>query len=111
MICQEHMAELADIFPGASCIAEAGIEYILLPNAELPVGCSPTHVDLLLCPAGRDGYPSRLFAAQVVQTRVQRNWHQTSVIAGRTWVVFSWRVNQTDLNPVQILSAHLEALR
>jgi hypothetical protein len=111
VICAEQLRDLVELYPGASLFSEGGVDYIFLPNAELPSGCSPARVDLLLCPGGRDGYASRLFAAQVIHCRTTPNWHMTAVIAGRTWSVFSWRVSQAGLTTLQILQAHMEALR
>src|SRR5687767_11593702 len=73
---------------------EGGLTFIFIPQLALPQGCKPERVDVLLCPASRDGYTSRLFFAQQVQkpTLPPPNWNGSVRILERTWYAFSWRM-------------------
>lgn len=107
----DQVGELKQLFPGVQRCDEGGYAYFLLPGLSLPGGCTPGHADILLCPMPRDGYPSRLFFAQVVQSPVSRNWNNTSRILERNWHAFSWIIDQPGLRLAQLVAAHLEALR
>lgn len=108
----DQIAELKQLAPNAARCSEGGLIYILLPQLELPDGCTPHKADALLCPTPRDGYNSRLFFDRVVTSRQGLNWHMQNVrIAERNWSVFSWRVNRQDLRLAQIVGEHLRALR
>jgi hypothetical protein len=108
---EDQVAELKQLCPDVSEYQEAGCTYLLLPGLILPDGCSPERTVALLCPTARDGYPSRLFLADKVQSKVERNWNATGVcIADRNWHAFSWKANP-NLRLAQMVAAHLEALR
>lgn len=107
----DQVAELKRLWPGAQRADEGGITYLLLPDLALPDGCSPARIDALLCPTPRDGYPSRLYFAGAVQSPTPLNWAGQSYILGRTWRVFSWRVDEPGLRLAQLVMAHLRALR
>ena len=95
----------------ASC-QEAGVTYLLLERLELPAGCSPRQVDALLCPTARDGYTSRLFFAEQVQSAFARNWNFNGRICERTWHAFSWQI--ADARPMrlaQLVRIHLDGFR
>ena len=68
-IPEEEVAELKQLCPDVQQCEEAGCTYLLLPGLILPEGCSPSRTDVLLCPFARDGYSSRLFFAERVQSR------------------------------------------
>lgn len=109
----EDVAELKDMFPEAQSATEGGFVYVLLPGVSLPDHCSPARVDLLLCPMSRgDGYPSRLFFSQQIQTRGSLNWNAQGVrILDRNWWAYSWKVNQGGLRLTQVVACHLTALK
>lgn len=89
---------------------EGGATFILIPSLELPTGCSPAHVDILLCPTPRDGYESRLFFAAQIQGGRSQNWNAQNVrILERSWFAFSWKA-PSGLRLVQMLSDHMSAL-
>jgi hypothetical protein len=106
----DQITELKSVFPNALAAKEGGITYVLLPGARLPPGCVPDTMDLLLCPAERDGYPSRLFFAAQVQSPTGRNWNGNIRVLERNWRAFSWKI-QTGLRLLQMLQAHIAALR
>lgn len=106
-----QVAELKLLCPSIQQVEEASCTYLLLPGLMLPTGCSPCSVDALLCPSARDGYPSRLFFAERIQSRAQLNWNANGVrIAERNWHAYSWKVNP-NLRLAQIVAAHLRAIR
>jgi hypothetical protein len=106
---QEQITELQRLFPGTQRYDEGGYIYFYLPNVLLPSGCVPERVDALLCPMMRDGYPSRLFFAQVIATSENRNWNGTDRILERLWHAISWRV-EPSLRLVQMVGMHMSAL-
>jgi len=88
---------------------EGGCTFYLLEGLNLPQGCTPCSVDALLCPSQRDGYPSRLYFAERIQCRFERNWNTLGVlILGRQWNAFSWKVDPAGLSLVRLLNAHLQ---
>ncbi len=111
MFSKDEFEELQKVHPRATVAQEVGIAYILLPSVTLWEKCTPKTVDCLFCPVGRDGYPSRLFFSERITSPTERNWHQTARILERNWITYSWRVNHSGLRLLQILGAHLEALK
>ncbi len=111
MIPEDHLQELRTLCPDARTASEAGIDFVLLPGLKMPDGCNPGATDCLLSLGPRDGYSSRLFFAQVVNARSGRNWNGQNIrIVERNWFAYSWRVPE-GLRPIEILIAHLQALR
>lgn len=111
----DQIEELKLIAPNIAECDECGVSFILLPSYRLPDGCTPCIVDLLLCPAPRDGYQSRLFFAERVLPseklgRPALNWNGSVRIAERNWQAFSWRT-PTGLRIAQMLAIHLKALQ
>jgi hypothetical protein len=108
---KDQVEELKLLCPGVSQVEEAGRTYFLLPGLNLPEGCSPSRTDALLCPSDRDGYPSRLFFAERVRGKVERNWNADGVrIAERNWFAFSWKTSP-NLRLAQMVAAHMRAFR
>jgi hypothetical protein len=110
---EDQVAELKLLCPEASEVAEAGLSYLLLPGLNLPEGCSTPRVDALLCPSTRDGYPSRLFLAERVQSKAKAepNWNANGIrIVERNWHAFSWKTSP-NLRLAQMVAAHMRALR
>jgi hypothetical protein len=108
-IDQTKLAEVAAFVPGARLIPDAGIDYIFLPGMKVFVGQAERVLDALLCPVQHGGYTTRLFLAEPIPQRGQ-NW-TTHNILSRTWHTWSWNNVPANLSPMQILSAHLKALR
>lgn len=107
---EDQVAELKLICPDVSAVEEGGCVFLLLPGLHLPEGCSPVCIDALLCPTARDGYDSRLFFSERLQTKTERNWNATGVrIAERNWHAFSWKTSP-NLRLAQMVAAHLRAL-
>lgn len=111
-ITDDEVRELSRQYPAVEEGTEGGVVYYLIPDLRLPEGCTPDRVDALLCPTGRDGYPSRLFLAKAVSCRPARTWNASNVrILERNWFAVSWRVSTPNLRLAQLLGAHLEAFR
>jgi hypothetical protein len=105
---EAEVAELCRVVPIAE---EAGVELFVLPNVELPGGCDPPIVDVLLCPTPRDGYESRLFfGTRVTSPARALNWNLSTCLLGRMWQAYSWRT-PPGLRLAQMLAIHLEAMR
>lgn len=111
MISEVDLGELRALCPEARPHTEAGIEYVFLPQLQMPNGCNPPAVDCLLCLGARDGYDTRLFFGSVVACAAQRNWNGVNIrILERNWFAYSWRV-PSGLRPIETLINHLNALR
>ena len=112
MYPKEQIDSLKVICPGVQQGNEGGATYFLLLQLKLPDGCQPAEVDVLLRPTNSgDGYNSRLYFAQPVQSQKALNWTGQARILERNWHVFSWQVQAQNLTLVQILQEHLDALR
>lgn len=108
---KDQIEELKRVYGCVSSCDEGNIKYLLIPDLILPEGCLPKKVEALFCPTARDGYPSRLFFAEIIRSNLARNWHANGFrVIERNWQVFSWKVNQPNLRLIQILRSHLKAL-
>lgn len=109
---EDQIEELLRIYPDAKRAKEGEVTYFLLPQLEMPSGCTPERSDALLCPTRRDGYESRLFFAQKVVGGSALNWHVdgTARILDRNWFAFSWKT-RPNLRLIQMVRIHLKALR
>jgi len=114
VLSADEIEELKCFSPGLSACEEGGVTFLLLPNFELPAGCAPSSMDILLCPSERDGYKSRLFFAERVQPserpgRKALNWNGSVRIAERKWHAYSWQTRD-GLRLAQMVATHLKAL-
>lgn len=110
-LAPDELAELTGVYEGALLREEGGVPYVDLPALVLPEGCAPAVVDALFSPREAHGYPSRLFFAQQLTTRSQRNWNSTVRICGRSWFAFSWKIDKPAARLLGLLHMHLGALR
>lgn len=109
---KDQIAELKTYWPGVMRFDEGEFTYFLLPSVSLPDGCEPSKMDLLLCPAARDGYAFRLYFSQVPRTRTVLNWNASSVrIIERNWHAFSWRIDGERPSLAQMIPPFMRALR
>jgi hypothetical protein len=107
----DQIEELKGLFGNVSAAEEGGMTYFFIPSLGLPSGCTPPTVDALLCPTNRDGYNSRLFYAERIQSPIQRNWNANGIrILERNWHAFSWQVPEK-LRLAQMIGVHLKGLR
>ena len=107
---KEQVEELKRLSPEVQGCEEGGATFFLIPQLQLPAGCKPESVDALLCPTARDGYNSRLYFAERIQSKVSPNWNGAVRIAERNWVAFSWKTPE-GMRLVQMVAEHLRGLR
>lgn len=109
------LGALKAVCPGATAYTEAGFRYVFLPKLKVRVGDSTRELDALLCLCAHTGYPTRLFLEQQIAERQTIGPHPANwthhVILGRSWYSWSWTGVSADLPAVQILLAHLKALK
>jgi hypothetical protein len=108
----EQIERLKNSFPEkeVKVATEGGLPYVLISQMGLPEGCNPSIADLLYCGGPRDGYPSRLFFSATISGGRGLPWNTTTVILGKTWYAYSWRID-TVQDPAQSILTHLRALR
>jgi hypothetical protein len=107
---QEQITELKDLFPNVQACDEGGVTFFLIPDFKLPEGCIPSNADALLCPTSRDGYDSRLYFSDKIQTAKPLNWNANCVrILERNWHAFSWRI-PPGLRLSQMVATHWRGL-
>jgi len=104
----DQVDELKLLFGEIKVCEEVGITYFLIPNLQLPDGCTRAVVDALLCPTARDGYNARLFFA--AQVKPGLNWNGNFRICERNWYAFSWRLD-ANLRLAQIVTSILSAMK
>jgi hypothetical protein len=108
---EEEINELKSMFPGVCHAQEGPYDYFLIPGLKLPPNCAPDTVDVLLCPNQREGYNSRLYFAEVVQSGKSMNWNAQGVwIMNRAWYAFSWQLQPAERRLSQMVAAHLRGL-
>jgi hypothetical protein len=93
----------------ATVMSEAGIKYVYLPGLKVTVAGVVRELDALLCPMQHGGYTTRLFLSAPIPER-GKNWTAFTIL-GRTWHACSWNNVPASLPLLQILRAHLEAMR
>lgn len=106
ILAPEALEELQQLCADATVMAEGDLTYVHLPGLQIPHG---QRGEALLCLSGRDGYPTRLFLSSPVPGR-GNNW-STHRIFDKAWHTWSWNYVPADLRPIEILLAHLGALR
>jgi hypothetical protein len=109
---ETDLARLRERCGKISRAVEASLTYYLLEQLELPIGCSPSRVDALLCTGERDGYPTRLFFERQVKgaSGATLNWNANGVrILERNWTAYSWKVPM-GRSVYLLLDEHLKAL-
>lgn len=107
---QDQFAEMKSLFGDIMRSEEAGVTYMLVSKLKLPESCKPAEVDALLCPQGRDGYPSRLYFAQQIQSPRALNWNGNIRILEQNWFAFSWKI-EPNLRLAQMIAAFLRVLK
>ena len=109
----EEIEALKQYCASISAADESSITYLLLAGLKLPNGCAPASVDALLCLGERDGYPTRLYFAERVDTpsKVALNWNASGVrILERNWHAYSYKAMRAG-TLVELLVEHLKPLQ
>lgn len=105
----EELAELQRRYPGSKRCEEGGTTFYFIPKLPLPDGCTPAATAAILCPTPRDGYPSRLYFADQIQSVAVRNWNVHPYILGQNWHAFSWS-NVPELPLTDLVLTYVRAL-
>jgi hypothetical protein len=114
MFPEDQVDALKTICPNLSLGEEAKTHFIRIETLKLPEGCEPRVVKALLCPSGRDGYPSRLFISQKVSHGGRgQNWNpnESVVILGEHWWAISWKTTRSNQTLLEMVLDHLGAFR
>jgi hypothetical protein len=106
---EDQILEVKRFYPRAEIIPEGGINFVFIPELELPSGCIPRNVDALLCPVMRDGYNTRLFYAQMIEGIPTKNWNGILRLCDRNWVSYSWKSTE-GMELIQMIMYHLSTL-
>jgi hypothetical protein len=107
---QDQIEELKQIAPSVSIAAEGGYTFFLIEKLKLPIGCSPTEVDALLCPTLHSGYCCRLFFAQQITGCSNYNWNGQLRALERNWHAISWQT-EPNLRLLEQVMIHLKPFR
>jgi hypothetical protein len=111
----EQLTSLHAVCKGATEKYEAGYQFVFLPQIKIAVGDQVKVMDALLAPTTHSGYTTRVFLSEQITERPTigtqaANWSQHHIF-GKNWWTWSWQGVTADLPWVQILIAHLSALR
>jgi hypothetical protein len=88
---------------------ESGYTYIYIRGLKMPPGCTPSQTDALLCPQSREGYTSRLFFMEIIQSPKSLNWNGQEFILGQQWHAFSYN-NIQNMPLLDMVMNHLRGL-
>lgn len=108
---EREIARLRELSPEAEIWTEGGLQIAFLPGVQFIAKGVKVVRDLLLWPWEREGYQSRLFLSDRVESSEDRNWNAVFNIQGRAWHAISWQGVSNTLPWIEILGAHLRALR
>jgi hypothetical protein len=111
----ERLRPLLAVVPDAKVFTDGPEVFVHLPALRLQVGKKTYTLDALLAPNGAGGYSSRLYLSQRIGEREQiagkpANWTDRT-IAGRIWHVWSWQGVPSSLPLLDMLGAHVVALK
>ncbi|MEQ1597230.1 MAG: hypothetical protein ABL985_19280 [Casimicrobium sp.] len=115
MTVAAQLDSLKAVCPDASEVHEAGSCYVHLPQLSVPVGDQVKVMDALLAVTLHSGYSTRLFLSEQILERPTigtqaANWTQHQIL-GKNWWTWSWQGVPANLVWIQILLAHLKALK
>lgn len=108
MVSEDALREIRLICPEAKEMAEGDLSYVYLPQLKLPIGCTPSVVDGLLCLKPRE-YPTRLFLSEPVSGK-GITWNIFHIL-DKAWHSWSWNNVLYTGRPAETLAQHLVALR
>jgi hypothetical protein len=96
-------------WPDAEYWEESGLPYAYIPSMSFSSGGNSLTMKVLICPAQRDGYASRLFFEKQVPGR-GANW-KVFQIRGQQWWACSWGNVAASMPWLVILANHLRPLQ
>lgn len=106
---EDQFADLLKYYPQAKRASEGGVQYIFISDIELPSGCSPEKVDVLLNPIPQGAYKSRLYYSEKISGIPAKNWNSTVRVLDRNWDAYSWR-SEAGMSLLQMVRYHLYTL-
>jgi len=106
---ENDLNAFASISMGACFMNDAGVNYLYLPGLRIHSAGQILILDALLCPSEHSGYTTRLFLSEPIPNKCN-NWSVHTILS-RTWHTWSWNNVPANLKLLQILSAHLRALK
>lgn len=111
-VTKEQIEYLKSRWSGVQSVVEGNITYYLVPDVELPDGCTPARANVLICPVDHLGYPCRVFFSQRIECKTAKpNWnHSPHAIADKAWHAFSWQIGKGPYTLHQILAGFLKGL-
>lgn len=109
MSAPAQFADVKGAYPDVEFWEENGLPYVFFPELRFMSGGKQRKMRALLCPAGRDGYATRLFLEEQIPNRVQ-NWNPFTIL-NRSWWACSWANVPASLPWLQILANHLRPLQ
>jgi hypothetical protein len=105
-----EVEKLRNLCPLAELMTEGGQTAVYMPGVQFQAGTARVTRDLLLWPAPRDGYLTRLFLSQKVTGSVGRAW-TAFTLCGRSWWAVSWQGVPANLPWIEVLANHLRAFQ
>ncbi|WP_168795276.1 hypothetical protein [Paraburkholderia aromaticivorans] len=110
-----QLEPLLAVYPDAKVVIDGGRGFVALPSLHIAVDERVYVLDALLSPKDGPGYPTRLYLSQQIAERqtigaMAANW-TCETIGGRPWHTWSWRDVPQGLPLLEILLAHMRALR
>lgn len=105
---EEQVQALKAYSMALSYFEDGGHPFFRMDSIELPEGCSPASVNAVLQPREGDGYRSRVFFSQQVQSRYPRNWNTQKRMNEENWYAFSWNFDPSSMTLEQIFLEHLK---
>lgn len=115
MISDDQLKSLAGICPSAKLVTENNTQFVYLPDLKIMIGDSVKTIHGLLCPSIHSGYSTRLFLSEQIAERPNigsqpANW-TVHLVLGKSWHTWSWQGVSESLPLMQMLLAHIGALR
>lgn len=110
-----QLEPLSAVYLDAKVAIDGTREFVALPALHIAVGERVYILDALLSPKDGSGYPTRLYLSQQVAERqtigaMAANW-TCETIGGRPWHTWSWKDVPQSLPLLEMLLAHIRALR
>ena len=105
-----QLASLRALSPQAELMTEGGQTVAYLPSVQFVARGAQVTRDLLLWPAAKDGYETRLFLSAEVPSSVTRVWTVYGLCANTWWAV-SWQAVSAQLPWIEMVAAHLRAFQ
>lgn len=104
----EQFKNVRAAYPAAELWNEGQQPVVHVPSVSIRSQGGTIVRNILLWPAMREGYASRLFVSEPIHAPKAKNWNVFS-IAGRSWHACSWNDVNAGLPWLEMILAHLRA--